>query len=806
MVEQITLAHPSKVGVGGFNIHGLDRLHQDIATVGANWFYTWTPDLTATGNTTAPLLQGWMTGSDLDLIDRDGNGAVVLGDSGDAWMLQDVQAEAGRTYTLGVDTAGSSDARGGAMLYFKDSSGATIGSAWLPLSGGSGTASLPGATAPAGTTSAQVLLWGEAGALELDTVSLTEGTTERLTNAGLDAGAGVAPSAAGAEYVHMIWGAADVAPETMEYLTGVATILGFNEPDLSAQSDMTVEEALALWPELMKTGARLGSPAPTQGEVLGEQSWLGRFMAGAEAAGHRVDFIAVHYYSGDGDVAAFETFLQDVHAQYGKPVWVTEWSLADWWDTDRFTHADNAAFLREATVMMDRLDFVERHAWFGLYDGMDGWNISTNLVEADGTLTEVGQTFLDAAETEVTLASAALEGGGETAETTGEETSGDDTPPEETSGTETVDAGSTEAGTPTTETEPETTAGSGETETTNEEPSEEQTASDGSTVDEPEPGDSLVAEDDGASEPTEAAPTGAAPEDDTSAPPPPPTVIAQFGQVEVDHRAVTIELDHAFINPVVIATVTTVNGGQPMSARVMDVESDRFSIYLDEPRHLDGWHLIESASWMVVEAGSWISESGFAFQAGTVETGVLSSRGTTAVDFHHAFSDRPAIFTTDQTSNDRDMIWTRAQDPDAEGFRLVMEEEEKRNSGKHGTEEIGWLAVERGAGIAETAAGSIAFETSDSDFTLDSIGGTIDFDTDFVSPPVFLAGISGRADTDPTGLRIDGLTGEGAYGFLQEDTSRDAETWHAPENVDWFALDGPGTLFGHAADALMWGA
>ncbi len=41
----------------------------------------------------------------------------------------------------------------------------------------------------------------------------------------------------------------------------VPVLLGFNEPDMSSQSNMTVSDALRLWPRLMATGMRLGSPA-----------------------------------------------------------------------------------------------------------------------------------------------------------------------------------------------------------------------------------------------------------------------------------------------------------------------------------------------------------------------------------------------------------------------------------------------------------------------------------------------------------------------------------------------------------------
>jgi hypothetical protein len=214
-------------------------------------------------------------------------------------------------------------------------------------------------------------------------------------NWGHDPIRGARPVADAPSFVAMIW---DEKTATTKGLarakaSGATTLLGFNEPDDKRQAVMTVEQALALWPKLEATGLRLGSPAPTQHGVLGPNSWLARFMDGAERKGMRVDFIAVHYYSKDKDVRAFKAFLEAVHRQYGKPVWVTEWALADWDDPSRFSVAEQSAFARAGTEMMEALPFVERHAWFAAYDGGDGWHLNSGILDDAGRLTRVGVTF-----------------------------------------------------------------------------------------------------------------------------------------------------------------------------------------------------------------------------------------------------------------------------------------------------------------------------------------------------------------------------------------------------------------------------
>lgn len=197
------------------------------------------------------------------------------------------------------------------------------------------------------------------------------------------------------EFVPMIHSAKDVGKK-IESDRRVTTLLGFNEPDGtgSHQARLSVAKAIALWPKLEKRGLRLGSPATTQGQTLGRNSWQRRFMDQVEAKGLRVDFMAVHYYSTNGDVGAFKRWLEAVHAEYDRPIWVTEFAYIDWSRPMGVTYAQNAAFAEKAILMMEQLPFVERHAWFAAnpYDWKGG-QPRVNLVDDDLKLTLVGKAF-----------------------------------------------------------------------------------------------------------------------------------------------------------------------------------------------------------------------------------------------------------------------------------------------------------------------------------------------------------------------------------------------------------------------------
>lgn len=198
------------------------------------------------------------------------------------------------------------------------------------------------------------------------------------------------------EFVPMIHGRKDVGKKILSDLR-VRALLGFNEPDGASgdhQANMSVAEAARLWPTLERHGLRLGSPATTMGQTLGPHSWQRRFMNEVEARGLRVDFMAVHYYSTDGNVAAFRTWLTKVHAEYRRPIWVTEFALIDWTRPQRADYQQNARFVAEAIAMMEELDFVERHAWFAANPyPWGGMTPRINLVSDRLDPTPVGQAF-----------------------------------------------------------------------------------------------------------------------------------------------------------------------------------------------------------------------------------------------------------------------------------------------------------------------------------------------------------------------------------------------------------------------------
>jgi RNA polymerase sigma factor (sigma-70 family) len=202
---------------------------------------------------------------------------------------------------------------------------------------------------------------------------------------------------ASASYVPMMWGTASVTAASLAAVRGEGHILlGFNEPDQAGQANMTVSQALSLWPQLMATGMTLGSPAVASGAAI-PGGWLDQFMAGAKARGYRVDFITVHWYGGDFStgpaVQQLQSYLQAVYARYHLPVWVTEFALTNFsgGSVSYPSETQQAAFLTAATTMLDGLSYVQRYAWFAL--PASAGSGTTGLFNAGPSVTPVGTAF-----------------------------------------------------------------------------------------------------------------------------------------------------------------------------------------------------------------------------------------------------------------------------------------------------------------------------------------------------------------------------------------------------------------------------
>ena len=202
----------------------------------------------------------------------------------------------------------------------------------------------------------------------------------------------------GIEFVPMIWGKRDVA--AIEQAQG-KVLLGFNEPERKEQANMTVEEALEIWPKMEATKMRLGSPAPAGGATR-PGGWFDRFMTTAQERGYRVDFICLHWYGSnykpDAAVKALKNYLTSIYERYQKPIWLTEFSISQFKNGPEATVAEQQAFMEKALPMLDSLPFVERYSWFVFNSNKKGKPQNWYLLNSENELNELGKTYSTASQ------------------------------------------------------------------------------------------------------------------------------------------------------------------------------------------------------------------------------------------------------------------------------------------------------------------------------------------------------------------------------------------------------------------------
>ncbi|KAI0073835.1 hypothetical protein K474DRAFT_1626896 [Panus rudis PR-1116 ss-1] len=191
----------------------------------------------------------------------------------------------------------------------------------------------------------------------------------------------------GVIYFPMLWSADGSKTATWNddataaIAAGATHLLGFNEPDLGAQANMSPEDAAKAWMTYMQPfagKAKLVAPAITNGAppAMGT-GWLDRFIAACTEC--QIDAWAIHIYDSASNVGYFKNYISDFVAKYGKETLVTEFGASG-------STQDQQNFLAEMLPFLDGLDGVTHYAYFGVLPG--------SLVNSDGSRTPIGDSYV----------------------------------------------------------------------------------------------------------------------------------------------------------------------------------------------------------------------------------------------------------------------------------------------------------------------------------------------------------------------------------------------------------------------------
>ncbi|MDD3078442.1 MAG: glycosyl hydrolase [Paludibacter sp.] len=192
------------------------------------------------------------------------------------------------------------------------------------------------------------------------------------------------------EYVPEKWQPYWPSWDQINSKSGVSHVMAFNEPDHSEQSNVSVATAVANWPQFMKSGLRIGSPACTD-----FSSWLYPFMDSIKAHNYRVDYVVIHAYWGGYTASEWYNALKTIHEKTGRPLWIKEWNNGATWTTESWPDDYGDALTKQYNELkailnvMDTAHFVERYSiynWVG-YKRM--------LITDDGWVTPAGELYRD---------------------------------------------------------------------------------------------------------------------------------------------------------------------------------------------------------------------------------------------------------------------------------------------------------------------------------------------------------------------------------------------------------------------------
>jgi len=171
-----------------------------------------------------------------------------------------------------------------------------------------------------------------------------------------------------------------VANANAAIANGSPYLLGFNEPDLSGQCNISPQQAANSWKQWIEPfagKAQLVSPAITNGGAPLGEAWLDSFLS--LCTGCTIDAIAMHIYDSPTNIGYYESYISGLAAKYGKPVFVSEFGTNGGSDADRLT------FLQTLDTFLDGLNGVAKYAFF-----MDG---SGGSVNDDNSLADLGTAY-----------------------------------------------------------------------------------------------------------------------------------------------------------------------------------------------------------------------------------------------------------------------------------------------------------------------------------------------------------------------------------------------------------------------------
>jgi hypothetical protein len=267
----------------------------------------------------------------------------------------------------------------------------------------------------------------------------------------------------------------------------------------------------------------------------------------------------------------------------------------------------------------------------------------------------------------------------------------------------------------------------------------------------------------------------------------------EVGSTTAGNTFSTVNLSQSYTSPVVIPFYYENANSESISVRLDNISSSSFDIKLQSP---SGATLSsDTVHYIVIEEGAHTMPDGTLIEAHTLSTnqvGRKSNWNGVSQTYTNTYTADPLVLHAVQTNNDTSWIasyisrdGSRTNTPNTSGFEIAMNGSEAVSS--HGTETLGWIAIETGQGTI----GTTSFE---SEITTDSITGhsngcsTVNFTNSYSSSPLAIASQL-KMDGNDGGWAVGCSLSSSTFGMHnEEDQVGDSERSHTAEIFGYMAF------------------
>lgn len=202
------------------------------------------------------------------------------------------------------------------------------------------------------------------------------------------------------DFCPMCWNGNYNANKIREYVEehpNTKYLLGFNEPNLTDQCNMTPAQAAEIWPDVVALAKELNlkliSPAMNYGTLAGYHDpikWLDEFFAQPQVSLDDIYAISIHCYM--ASPSAVKDYIKRFE-KYGKHIWMTEFCA---WDPVPSNVEKQMDYMCSVLNHMEQNDKIERYAWFiprasGKVDSAPFMQLLTHGAKVE--LTPLGQIY-----------------------------------------------------------------------------------------------------------------------------------------------------------------------------------------------------------------------------------------------------------------------------------------------------------------------------------------------------------------------------------------------------------------------------